>query len=116
MKKLFAVLAVAGLAFVACGPSAEEIAAEEKRVQDSIAAEEQRVQDSIALAEAEAARIAAEEAAAVAAAEAEAAQNAAKKATAKKSNAPATGTIEAVEKATTAADRRAALRAGKQVD
>ena len=60
--------------------------------------------------------VTAEEAAAIAAAEAEAAQNAAKKATAKKSNAPATGTIEAVEKATTAADRRAALRAGKQVD
>jgi protein tyrosine/serine phosphatase len=42
MKKLFAMFVVAGMvAFVACGPSAEE-KAEQQRIQDSIA------QDSIA--------------------------------------------------------------------
>ena len=56
MKKLFSLALVAGMfSLVACGPSAEEKAAEEKRVADSIAA-------------ADAAMKAAEEAAAAAAA------------------------------------------------
>lgn len=51
MKKVFTLIAVAGMfSFVACGPSAEEIAAKEKAKQDSIAAAE------AAKAEAEAAR------------------------------------------------------------
>lgn len=59
MKKLFALLVVAGMvSFVACGPSAEEKA--EKARQDSIrvadsmalvAAEQQKVADSIAAAQ-----------------------------------------------------------------
>ena len=41
MKKLFTLVAVAGMfTFVACGPSAEEKAAKEKAQQDSIAAVE----------------------------------------------------------------------------
>jgi len=57
MKKLFTVLAIASMAtFIACGPSAEEKAAQEKRIQDSIAAAEaaieQAKQDSIAAAQA----------------------------------------------------------------
>ncbi|MFZ4400188.1 MAG: hypothetical protein ACOYO1_09150 [Bacteroidales bacterium] len=53
MKKLLSVIAVAGMfAFVACGPSAEEKAAAEQKIQDSIAqVEQQRVADSIAAAE-----------------------------------------------------------------
>jgi len=59
MKKLFTVLAIASMAtFIACGPSAEEKAAQEKRIQDSIAAAEaaieQAKQDSIAAAQASA--------------------------------------------------------------
>ena len=57
MKKLLSLLVVAGTMFiVACGPSAEEQAAEQARLdslmQDSIAkaAEAQRVADSIAAA------------------------------------------------------------------
>ncbi|HPI29687.1 MAG TPA: hypothetical protein PLC90_03255 [Bacteroidales bacterium] len=47
MKKLFSLLVVAGMvAIVACGPSAEEKAAAEKKKADSI-----RVADSIAAAE-----------------------------------------------------------------
>lgn len=58
MKKVLTVLVVAGMAsFLACGPSAEEIAKKEKARQDSIAAveKEKAKQDSIAAAEAEAA-------------------------------------------------------------
>jgi hypothetical protein len=53
MKKLLSVIAVAGMfAFVACGPSAEEKAAAEQKIQDSIAQVEQtRIADSIANAE-----------------------------------------------------------------
>ena len=59
MKKLFAMFVVAGMvAFVACGPSAEEKAEKARqdsiRIADSIAkveAEKQRVADSIAMAE-----------------------------------------------------------------
>ncbi|MFZ4740114.1 MAG: hypothetical protein ACOYLE_03000 [Bacteroidales bacterium] len=53
MKKLLSVIAVAGMfAFVACGPSAEEKAAAERKIQDSIAQVEQtRIADSIANAE-----------------------------------------------------------------
>lgn len=65
MKKLFTLVIAGGMmAFYACGPSAEEIAAKEKAKQDSIhradsiaaaeaAAKEQARQDSIAAAEAE---------------------------------------------------------------
>ena len=59
MKKVLSIIAIAGLAtaFVACGPSKEEMEAKEKAKQDSI-----RMADSIAAAaaaqEAEAARIA----------------------------------------------------------
>jgi hypothetical protein len=81
MKKLLSLIAVAGIfAFVACGPSAEEKAAAEQKIQDSIAqveqtrieeeqaaaeqavndsiaaAEQQRIQDSIAAAEAKPAK------------------------------------------------------------
>jgi sugar diacid utilization regulator len=68
MKKLIGLLAISGMVFLSCGPSAEEKAAEEQRIQDSIAqaqadsiaaveaaaaeAEQQRIQDSIAQAEA----------------------------------------------------------------
>ena len=49
MKKLFTLFLFAGMmAFVACGPSAEEKAAKEKAIQDSITAvKEQAKQDSI---------------------------------------------------------------------
>ena len=65
MKKVLSIVAVAALsvAFVACGPSKEEIEKREKEKQDSIAAVEKSKQDSIAAAEAEAA-VAAEAAAA----------------------------------------------------
>ena len=56
MKKLFSIIAVAALstAFVACGPSKEEIAATEQKIADSIAAiETARVADSTAAAAAE---------------------------------------------------------------
>ena len=53
MKKLFSVLVLAGFtALVACGPSAEEIAAKEKAKADSIAAAQKAIDDSIAAAEA----------------------------------------------------------------
>jgi hypothetical protein len=57
MKKVFSIIAVAALsaAFVACGPSKEEIEAREKAKADSIAAVEKAKADSIAAAEAEAA-------------------------------------------------------------
>jgi hypothetical protein len=63
MKKVLSIVAVAALsaAFVACGPSKEEIEAREKMKADSIAAIEKAKQDSIAQAEA-----AAQEAAAAA--------------------------------------------------
>ncbi len=52
MKKLFSLLVIAGMvAFVACGPSAEEKAAAEKAKQDSIAAVQQKIDDSIAAAQ-----------------------------------------------------------------
>lgn len=65
MKKVFSIVAIAALsvAFVACGPSKEEMEKIEQAKQDSIAAVEKAKQDSIAAAEAEAAK-AAEEAAA----------------------------------------------------
>ena len=65
MKKVLSFVAVAALsvAFVACGPSKEEMEKREKEKQDSIAAVEKSKQDSIAAAEAEAA-VAAEAAAA----------------------------------------------------
>ena len=62
MKKLFSIIAVAALstAFVACGPSKEEIAATEQKIADSIAAiETARVADSTAAAAAAAEEIAA---------------------------------------------------------
>ena len=57
MKKLFGFLMIAGMmSFVACGPSAEEKAAEQARLDsikdDSIAKVEQARNDSIAAAEA----------------------------------------------------------------
>ena len=67
MKKLFSIIAVAALstAFVACGPSKEEIAATEQKIADSIATiETARIADSTAAAEA----VAAEAVAAAAAA------------------------------------------------
>ena len=49
MKKLVYLLAGVAITLVtSCGPSAEEKAADEKRVQDSIAAAEAHVQDSLA--------------------------------------------------------------------
>ncbi len=65
MKKVLSIVAVAALsaAFVACGPSKEEIEAREKAKADSIAAVEKAQQDSIAAAEAEAAKVAEEAAA-----------------------------------------------------
>jgi hypothetical protein len=52
MKKLFALVVVAGMAaMVACGPSAEELAAKEKAKQDSIAAAQKAIDDSIAAAQ-----------------------------------------------------------------
>ncbi len=51
MKKLASLLLVAGMvAFVACGPSAEEKAAMEKAKQDSTDAAMKAVQDSITMA------------------------------------------------------------------
>jgi len=68
MKKLFALLVVAGMvSFVACGPKGPSKEELEKKRQDSIRtadsiakveAEQKRIQDSIANAEAEAKRIA----------------------------------------------------------
>jgi hypothetical protein len=60
MKKVLSIVAVAALtaAFVACGPSKEEIEAREKAKADSIAAVEKSKQDSIAAAEAENAKAA----------------------------------------------------------
>ena len=60
MKKVLSIVAVAALtaAFVACGPSKEQIEATEKAKADSIAAVEKAKQDSIAAAEAEAAKAA----------------------------------------------------------
>ena len=69
MKKLFSIIAVAALstAFVACGPSKEEIAATEQKIADSIAtietariADSTRVADSVAAAATAAATVAAE--------------------------------------------------------
>ena len=86
MKKVFTLVALVGMfSLVACGPSAEEIAAKEKATADSIAAveaavaaeaaaKEQATNDSIA-----AATKAAEEAAAKAAEEAAAATKGKKK-------------------------------------
>ena len=55
MKKVLSIIAVAALstAFVACGPSKEEIEKREKEKSDSIAAVEKAKQDSIAAVEAE---------------------------------------------------------------
>jgi hypothetical protein len=57
MKKVLSIVAVAALsaAFVACGPSKEEIEAREKAKADSIAAVEKAKADSMAAAEAAAA-------------------------------------------------------------
>jgi len=63
MKKLFSIIAVAALstAFVACGPSKEEIAATEQKIADSLATiETARIADSTAAADAVAAEAAAE--------------------------------------------------------
>jgi len=58
MKKVLSLVALAGMAmFVACGPSAEEIAAKEKAKADSIAAEQVKA-DSIAAEQAKADSIA----------------------------------------------------------
>ena len=52
MKKVFGILMIAGMAaLVACGPSAEEIAAKEKAKADSIAAAQKAIDDSIAAAQ-----------------------------------------------------------------
>jgi len=99
MKKLIGLLAISGMVFLSCGPSAAEKAAEEQRIQDSIA---QAQADSIAAAEAEAAAteaqriqdsIAQAEAQALAAAEAEAAQKTSKPAVKKKAE-PAPAPVE----------------------
>jgi hypothetical protein len=62
MKKLLSVIAVAAMstAFVACGPSKEEMEKREQAKQDSIAAVEKAKQDSIAAAAAESEKMAAE--------------------------------------------------------
>lgn len=63
MKKLSSIIAVAILstAFVACGPSKEEIAATEQKIADSLAAiEATRIADSTAAADAAVAAAAAE--------------------------------------------------------
>jgi len=63
MKKLFSIIAVAALstAFVACGPSKEEIAAAEQKIADSLATiETARIADSTSAADAAAAEAAAE--------------------------------------------------------
>jgi hypothetical protein len=61
MKKVLSIVAVAALsaAFVACGPSKEQIEAQEKAKADSIAGVEKQKQDSIAAVEAAAAEAAA---------------------------------------------------------
>jgi hypothetical protein len=60
MKKVLSMIAVAAVsaAFVACGPSKEELEKREQAKQDSIAAVEKQKQDSIAAAAAEAERMA----------------------------------------------------------
>jgi len=60
MKKVLSMIAVAAvtMAFVACGPSKEEMEKREQAKQDSIAAVEKAKQDSIAAAAAEAERMA----------------------------------------------------------
>ena len=65
MKKVLSIVALATLsiAFVACGPSKEEMEKIEQAKQDSIAAVEKTKQDSIAAAEAEAEKMAADAAA-----------------------------------------------------
>jgi len=68
MKRLFALLVVAGMCFVACGPSDEEKAKEEKRIADSI--KTARLEAEKIAAEEEVARLEAEKAAAEAEAEA----------------------------------------------
>jgi ABC-type uncharacterized transport system auxiliary subunit len=62
MKKVLSLIAVAAMttAFVACGPSKEEMEKHEQAKQDSIAAVEKAKQDSIAAAAAEADRMAQE--------------------------------------------------------
>jgi hypothetical protein len=65
MKKVLSIVAVAAMttAFVACGPSKEEMEKREQAKQDSIAAVEKAKQDSIAAAAAEAEKMAQEAAA-----------------------------------------------------
>ncbi len=60
MKKVLSIIAVAAMttAFVACGPSKEEMEKIEQLKQDSIAAVEKAKQDSIAAAAAEAEKMA----------------------------------------------------------
>ena len=62
MKKVLSLIAVAAIstAFVACGPSKEEMEKREQAKQDSIAAVEKAKQDSIAAAAAEAEKMAME--------------------------------------------------------
>jgi hypothetical protein len=62
MKKVLSLIAVAAMttAFVACGPSKEEMEKREQAKQDSIAAVDKARQDSIAAAAAEADRMAQE--------------------------------------------------------
>ncbi len=62
MKKVLSIIAVAAMttAFVACGPSKEEMEKAEQLKQDSIAAVEKAKQDSIAAAAAEAEKMAME--------------------------------------------------------
>lgn len=82
MKKVFTLVALAGMfTFVACGPSAEEIAKIEKAKQDSIAAvESQKAAEEAARIEAEAkAKASADSAAAAAEAAAKAAEEEAAK-------------------------------------
>ena len=69
MKKLLSIIAVAALstAFVACGPSKEEIAATEQKIADSLATiETARIADSTAAAAALAAEAVAAEASRIA--------------------------------------------------
>ena len=62
MKKVLSIIAVAAMttAFVACGPSKEEMEKIEQLKQDSIAAVEKAKQDSMAAAAAEAEKMAME--------------------------------------------------------
>jgi hypothetical protein len=62
MKKILSVIAVAAMttAFVACGPSKEEMEKREQARQDSVAQVEKAKQDSIAAAQAESDRMAME--------------------------------------------------------